>query len=168
MDTVAGTALDKFVNHGIPCMGKKAIEMGRYYGSEALKDPKLQKTAIDYALHPMIQNVGSDAVNKLSTKIRPKKNHKTYRKELAGAGLLDRLLLSGVFRSPFHVDLKKGYILLTDPGLFAPVNKMPVKDAKKLVQYYKDQHKLAKQNGYTKSYNSSKKLDGVLVLIFIK
>lgn len=148
MDTVAGTALDKFVHHGIPWMGKKAIEMGRYYGSEALKDPKLQKTAIDYALeklNPMIQNVGSDAVNKLSTKIRPKKNHKTYRKELAGSGLLDRLLLSGVFRSPFHVDFKKGYILLTDPGLFVPVNKVPVKDAKTLLQYYKDQHKLAKK-----------------------
>ena len=34
--------------------------MGRYYGSEALRNPKLQKKAIDYALdklNPMIQNV---------------------------------------------------------------------------------------------------------------
>ena len=29
MDTVAGTALDMFVHHGFPWMGKKAVEMGR-------------------------------------------------------------------------------------------------------------------------------------------
>ena len=58
MDTVAGTALDAFVHHGLPWMGKKAVEMGRYYGSKALRNPKLQKKAIDYALdklNPMIQ-----------------------------------------------------------------------------------------------------------------
>ena len=57
MDTVAGTALDAFVHHGLPWMGKKAFEMGRYYGSEALRNPKLQKKAIDCALdnlNPMI------------------------------------------------------------------------------------------------------------------
>ena len=50
--------------------------MGRYYGSEAMRDPKLQKKAIDDALdklNPMLQNVGSQALNQLSTKIRPKK-----------------------------------------------------------------------------------------------
>ena len=31
---------------------------------------------------------------------------------------------------------------------------MPVADAKKLVQYYKDSYQEAKKNGYTKSYNS--------------
>ena len=79
MDTVAGTALDMFVHHGLPWMGKKAVEMGRYYGSEALRNPKLQKKAIDYALdklNPMIQNVGSQALDQLSTKIRPNKNIK--------------------------------------------------------------------------------------------
>ena len=49
---------------------------------------------------------------------------------------------------------KKGIKLLTDPELWAPVNKMPVADAKKLVQYYKDQYKLVKQRGYKKSYNT--------------
>ena len=71
-------------------MGKKAVEMGRYYGSEALRNPKLQKKAIDYALdklNPMIQNVGSQALNQLSTKIRPKKNYKTNRKDLDGGAL---------------------------------------------------------------------------------
>ena len=64
--------------------------MGRYYGSEALRNPKLQKQAIDYALdklNPMIQNVGSQALNQLSSKIRPKKNYKTNRKDLGGGAL---------------------------------------------------------------------------------
>ena len=68
MDTVAGTALNAFVQHGLPWMGKKAVEMGRYYGSEALRDKKLQKKAIDYTwdkLNPMIQNVGSQAFDQL-------------------------------------------------------------------------------------------------------
>ena len=52
------------------------------------------------------------------------------------------------------MDIKKGVKLLRDPELWAPVNKMPVADAKKLVQYFKDQYKLAKQRGYSKSYNT--------------
>ena len=45
MDTVAGTALDVFVHHGLPWMGKKEVEMGRYYGLKALRNKKLQKKA---------------------------------------------------------------------------------------------------------------------------
>ena len=117
----------------------------------------MQKKAIDYALdklNPMIQNVGSQALDQLSTKIRPKKKYKTDRKDLDGAGIINGLLKSGVAGSPWQVNYKKGIKLLTDPELWAPVNKMPVKDAKKLVQYYKDQYKLAKQRGYSKSYNT--------------
>ena len=69
--------------------------MGRYYGSEALRNKKLQKKAIDYALdklNPMIQNVGSQALDQLSTKIRPKKNYKTNRKYLDGGALARRKL----------------------------------------------------------------------------
>ena len=90
IDTVAGTALDPFVHHGLPWMGKKAVEMGRYYGSEALRDKRLQKKAIDYALdklNPVIHNVGSQALDQLSTKIGPKKNYKTNRKDLDGGAL---------------------------------------------------------------------------------
>ena len=71
-----------------------------------------------------------------------------------GGNIIDSLLTSGVKGSPWQVDIKKGVKLLTDPELWAPVNKMPVADAKKLVQYYKDQYKLAKQRGYSKSYNT--------------
>ena len=64
--------------------------MGRYYGSDALRNPKLQNKAIDYALDklsPMIQNAGSQSLDQLSTKIRPKKNYKTNRKDLVGGAL---------------------------------------------------------------------------------
>ena len=80
LDTVASTGADLLIHHGIPWLGKKAVEMGRYYGSVAPRNPKLQKKAIDYALdqlNPMIQNVGSQALDQLSTKIRPKKNYKS-------------------------------------------------------------------------------------------
>ena len=90
MDTAASTGADLFLQHGIPWLGKKAVEMGRYYGSEALRNPKIQKKALDFALDqlsPMIHNVGSQALDELSTKIRPPKNYKTNRKELDGAGL---------------------------------------------------------------------------------
>ena len=157
LDTVASTGANLLIHHGIPWLGKKAVEMGRYYGSEALRNPKLQKKAIDYTLdklNPMIQNVGSQALDQLSTKIRPKKRYKTDRKDLDGAGIIDGSLKSGVAGSPWQVDYKKGIKLLTDPELWAPVNKMPVADAKKLVQYYKDQYKEAKKRGYSKSYNT--------------
>lgn len=44
----------------------------------------------------MIQNVGSQALDKLSTKIRPNKKYKTDRKELDVSGI-DSLLKSSVF-----------------------------------------------------------------------
>ena len=49
-----------------------------------------RKKAIDYALdklNPMIQNVGSQALDQLSTKIRPKKTYKTNRKDLDGGAI---------------------------------------------------------------------------------
>ena len=93
LDTVASTGADLLIHHGIPWLGKRAVEMGRYYGSEALRNPKLQKKAINYALdklNPMIQNVGSQALNQLSTKIRPNRKYKTDRKDLDGAGIIDK------------------------------------------------------------------------------
>ena len=78
------------IHHGIPWLGKKAVEMGRYYGSEALRNPKLQKKALDYALEkaaPFIQKTGSEMLDQLSTKIRPNKKYKTDRKELDGGSL---------------------------------------------------------------------------------
>ena len=90
--------------------------MGRYYGSEALRNPKLQKKAIDYALdklNPMIQNVGSQALDQLSTKIRPNRKYKTDRKDLDG-GSLD------IHKAILKVAPKKGFVMpghrYTGPG----------------------------------------------------
>ena len=64
--------------------------MARYYGSEALRNKNLQKKAINYGLKrltPAIQQVGSQALDQLSTKIRPNKKYKTDRKDLDGEAL---------------------------------------------------------------------------------
>ena len=42
-DAVVGTATDLFVQHALPWMGKKAVEMGCYYGSEALRNKDLKE-----------------------------------------------------------------------------------------------------------------------------
>ena len=40
---VGNTAAELFLTKGVPYLGKKAVEMGRYSTSEMLRDPKLQK-----------------------------------------------------------------------------------------------------------------------------
>ena len=68
-----------FVTHGVPWMGKKAVEMGRYGASELMRNEKFWKKAIDYTLdklNPTIQNVGSQALDQLPTKIRLNKKKK--------------------------------------------------------------------------------------------
>ena len=84
LDAAASTGADLLLEHGIPWLGKTAVEMGRYYGSEALRNPKIQKKALDFALdqlRPMIHNVGSQALDELSTKIRPKKKLQNEQKK---------------------------------------------------------------------------------------
>lgn len=56
-------------------------------------------------LNPAIQNVGSQALNQLSPKIRPKKKYKTNRKDLDG-GAIDVHKLIGKLPKP-----KKGFTL---------------------------------------------------------
>ena len=164
MTDIGGIAADALYHHGIPWLAKKTIEMGRYGASELMRDPKLQKKAVDYGMKkitPFVYDTAGKAFDQLSTKVRPKKKYKTDRKDLDGSGVIDSLLTSGVKGSPWQVDLKKGINLITDPELWAPVNKMPVADAKTLVQYYKDQYQEAKKNGYKKSYNTFVKRNGV-------
>ena len=99
LDTVASTGADLLIHHGIPWLGKKAVEMGRYY-------------ALDQ-LNPMIQNVGSQALDQLSTKVRPKKNYKTNRKDLDGGGV-------DIHNAILKVAPKKGFVMpghrYTGPG----------------------------------------------------
>ena len=73
--SIADTGVDLFIHKGMPWLGKKSLEMGRYYTSEALRNNKLQKKAIDYAFSkatPFIQKTGSEMLDQLSTTIRPK------------------------------------------------------------------------------------------------
>ena len=68
----------------------------------AVINKTLQKKAINYGpkkLTPVIQNVGSQALDQLSTKIRPKHNYKTNRKDLDG-GALDIHKLIGKLLKP--------------------------------------------------------------------
>ena len=85
---------------------KKSVEAGRYYASEAMRDPKLQKKAINYTLdkaRPVIQKVGSEMLDQLSTKVRPNQRYKTDRPDGAG---FDIHAAIGKFPKP-----KKGWTL---------------------------------------------------------
>ena len=76
---MVGTAVDGFVEYGLPWMGRKAVEMGRYGASEALRNKKLQRKAVNYGINnltPLIQDSVGTAMDQLSTKVRPKRNTK--------------------------------------------------------------------------------------------
>ena len=105
---VAMAVGDLAITKGIPYLAKKSVEAGRYYASEAMRDPKLQKKAINYTLgkaRPVIQKVGSEMFDQLSTKVRPNQRYKTDRPDLDGAGF-DIHAAIGKFPKP-----KKGWTL---------------------------------------------------------
>ena len=71
-------------------MGKKTVEMAKYGASEAMRNKKLQKKGVNYAINkltPFIQDSVGSALDQLSTKVRPKKRYKTNRRDLDGAGI---------------------------------------------------------------------------------
>ena len=161
LGSVASTGADLLIHHGIPWLGKKAVEMGRYYGSEALRNPKMQKKAIDYALdklNPMIQNVGSQALDQLSTKIRPKKKYKTNRKDLDGGALDIQKHLSKLGEIHMRTPTMKKYnycgpgtkleerLTSNDPKIRDPINNLDAICQKHDIAYseaksLKDKHK---------------------------
>ena len=90
MTDVGGIAADALYYHGIPWLAKKTVEMGRYGASELLRNPKLQKKAVDYGmkkLTPFVYDIAGKAMDQLSTKVRPNKKCKTDRKDLDGSGI---------------------------------------------------------------------------------
>ena len=109
---VGDTAAELF----IPYLAKKGTEAGRYYASEFMRNPKLQKKAINWGIKkatPVIQKVGSKAINQLSTKVRPNYKYKTDRMDLNA----DTYKGSGI-PLPFpYVDWKGAKKVLTDPTL---------------------------------------------------
>ena len=73
-----------------PGLVKKLLKWEDIMGQKLCEIQKYKKKALDFALDqlsPMIHNVGSQALDELSTKIRPKKNYKTNRKDLDGGGV---------------------------------------------------------------------------------
>ncbi|CAH3194820.1 unnamed protein product, partial [Porites evermanni] len=115
-DTVVGTAVDGFVHYGLPWMGKKAVEMGRYGASELMRNKNLQKKAVNYGiskLTPFIQDSVGTAMDQLSTKVRPNKKYKTDKPKLDGRGL-------DIHNAILKVAPSKGFVLpghnYTGPG----------------------------------------------------
>ena len=88
LGNIAVTVGDLAIEKGIPFLAKKGLEAGRYYASEALRDPNLQKKALNYTLdkaRPAFQKVGSEMLDQISTKVLPNRRHKTDRPDLDGA-----------------------------------------------------------------------------------
>jgi len=87
---VADTGLELFISKGILFLAKKGVEASRYYASEAMRNPALQKKAINYGMkkaRPAIEKVGRELLDQLSTKVRPNYRYKTDIADLDGAGL---------------------------------------------------------------------------------
>jgi len=50
LSSVADTTTELFISKGIPFLAKKGVEAGQYYSSEAMRNPALQKKAINYGM----------------------------------------------------------------------------------------------------------------------
>ena len=66
---------------------EKVAEMGRFFASEWLREPGAQQMLVNKAT-PFLKK----GIDQLSTAIRPKKNYKTNRKDLDGAGIFSSAL----------------------------------------------------------------------------
>ena len=76
LSSVADTATELFISKGVPYLAKRGVEAGRYYASVAMRDPALQKKAINYSMkkaRPGIDKVGCELLEQLSTKISKRK-----------------------------------------------------------------------------------------------
>jgi len=50
LSSVADTGLELFISKDILFLAKNGVEAGRYYASEAMRNPALQKKAINYGM----------------------------------------------------------------------------------------------------------------------
>ena len=85
---------------------KKQLRWEDITGQKRSETLNNRKKALDYALdklNPVIHNVGSQALDQLSTKIRPKKNYKTNRKDLDGGALDIQNMLNQTWLPEFHM-----------------------------------------------------------------
>ena len=75
----------EFANQkGVLFLAKNAVEAGRFYASEALRNKKLQQKAIDYDMtaRPTVDKVGHERIDRFSTVTRPNRKYKTDRPDL--------------------------------------------------------------------------------------
>ena len=144
---ISGTAMDLFLHHGVPYLAKKGVEMGRYYASEAMRNPQLQKKAINYGVRkatPVLQKVGSELLDQLSTKVRPNIRYKTDRPDLDGRGI----------PVPFpFVDFKKLGDVVSNPKPFKGPE-VSAKEGWAMVAEYKRQYADYKKRGGSRNYGS--------------
>ena len=88
LSCVADTAAELFISKDVPYLAKKSFETVGYVASEAMRNPALQKKAINYGIRkvrPLVEKVGHELIDQLS-KVRPNKRYKTDRADLDGAG----------------------------------------------------------------------------------
>ena len=68
LSSVGDTAAELFISKGIPYLAKQGFEAGRYYASEAMRNPALQKKAINYCMkkaRPAIDKIGQEVLDQL-------------------------------------------------------------------------------------------------------
>ena len=90
--------------------GKKAAEMGRFFASEYLRNPKAQEFWIDKALEEakrLLKEFEKKGLNQVSTAIRPKKDYLTNRKDLDESGFLSNMVY-GFNYAPWTNPTRKG------------------------------------------------------------
>ena len=54
LGNIAMSVGDLAIEKGIPYLAKKGFEAGRYYASEAMRNPRLQKKANNYTINRLI------------------------------------------------------------------------------------------------------------------
>ena len=89
LGNIATTVGDLALEIEIPFLAKRGLDSGHYYASEALRNPNLQKKAIDFTLDKdrlVLQKVGSEMLDQISTKVRSNRRYKTDRPDLDGSG----------------------------------------------------------------------------------
>ena len=79
-----------------------------------------------------------------------------------GSGITDKLTKSGVAGSPYQVDFKTGFKLLSDPDLWKTPTKQEEKDMKKRVAALKRSYDAVKRLGFKGSYTSFVKKIGAV------
>jgi len=74
LSSVADAGFELFISKGILFLAKKGVEASRHYASEAMRNPALQKKAINYGMkkaRPAIEKVGRELLDQVSTIVRP-------------------------------------------------------------------------------------------------